>query len=204
MYHASKEQLSREEPWGCFADYVEWVLVSCGSSLTVGPADDDTSPTPNPLPSQRPSHCEEQQHKPKSPVHLDRSPWLLHLRSFLPQLQQGPSGIWPHRAPSGRPLLADSPPHGYGYLRLALCCSNSISALWIPASSLGVVAAAPSRLPRSSVSLRYLGSSAAWWAPPPMSPFLPEVDIMSQFHSVWTLFSFLTVSPALIFVVQFR
>ncbi|CAM4601283.1 unnamed protein product [Leuciscus chuanchicus] len=39
-------------------------MVSCESTLTIGPADDDVSPTPNPMPSQIPSHCEELQHKP--------------------------------------------------------------------------------------------------------------------------------------------
>ncbi|XP_077050878.1 uncharacterized protein LOC143701134 [Siphateles boraxobius] len=57
-----QEQLSAEGPQEIFANYVEWVLASRGSTLTAGPADDDTSP--NPVPSQIPSHCEELQHEP--------------------------------------------------------------------------------------------------------------------------------------------
>lgn len=60
----TKAQLSGEGPRGSFIENVELVLVSCGLSLTVGPADDDTSPTPDPVPSQIPSHCEKQQHEP--------------------------------------------------------------------------------------------------------------------------------------------
>jgi len=43
---------------------VEWVLVSCGSSMTVRPADDDANPTPNPVPSKIPSHYKELKHEP--------------------------------------------------------------------------------------------------------------------------------------------
>lgn len=52
---------SEEDPRGIFAAFVEWVLSSCGSLFTV---DDDASPTPNPVLSQRPSDCEELQHEP--------------------------------------------------------------------------------------------------------------------------------------------
>ncbi|KAI2644640.1 Threonylcarbamoyl-AMP synthase [Labeo rohita] len=52
---ATKAQLSGEGPRESFADYIEWVLVSCRSSLTV----DDTSPTQDPEPSQpAPRHAE--------------------------------------------------------------------------------------------------------------------------------------------------
>ncbi|KAI2656508.1 Repellent protein 1 [Labeo rohita] len=45
-----------EGPRESFADYMEWVLVSCRSSLT---AEDDTSPTQDPEPSQpAPRHAE--------------------------------------------------------------------------------------------------------------------------------------------------
>ncbi|KAI2661132.1 Cell surface glycoprotein 1 [Labeo rohita] len=53
---ATKAQLSGEGPRESFADYIEWVLVSCRSSLT---AEDDTSPTQDPDPSQpAPRHAE--------------------------------------------------------------------------------------------------------------------------------------------------
>ncbi|KAI2657512.1 Opioid growth factor receptor [Labeo rohita] len=53
---ATKAQLSGEGPRESFADYMEWVLVSCRSSLT---AEDDTSPTQDPEPSQpAPRHAE--------------------------------------------------------------------------------------------------------------------------------------------------
>ncbi|KAI2659045.1 Threonylcarbamoyl-AMP synthase [Labeo rohita] len=53
---ATKAQLSGEGPRESFADYIEWVLVSCRSSLT---AEDDTSPTQDPEPSQpAPRHAE--------------------------------------------------------------------------------------------------------------------------------------------------
>lgn len=56
----TREQLSREGHRGSFMDYVEWVLVSCGSPLTVFCADaDDTSPTPDPEPSQTSPCCTE-------------------------------------------------------------------------------------------------------------------------------------------------
>ncbi len=58
-------QLSGEGPQVSFADYVEWVLVSCGSACTV---DDDASPTPNPMPSQSPPCHEEWQPEPLMPV----------------------------------------------------------------------------------------------------------------------------------------
>ncbi|KAI2658616.1 Zinc metalloprotease ZmpB [Labeo rohita] len=46
---ATKAQLSGEGPRESIADYIEWVLVSCRASLT---AEDDTSPTQDPEPSQ--------------------------------------------------------------------------------------------------------------------------------------------------------
>ncbi|ROL52220.1 hypothetical protein DPX16_8624 [Anabarilius grahami] len=49
----TKALLSGEGPRGSFPEYVEWVLASCGSSMTVGFCD-DASPTPTPAPSQEP------------------------------------------------------------------------------------------------------------------------------------------------------
>ncbi|ROL42328.1 hypothetical protein DPX16_8207, partial [Anabarilius grahami] len=61
---STKAQLSEEGPRGSFAAYVEWVLASCGSSFTVGFDDNDTSPTPTPVPSQEPPDGEERQRDP--------------------------------------------------------------------------------------------------------------------------------------------
>lgn len=61
---ATRAQLFGEGPRGSFSAYMEWVLDSCGSALTVGPADDDTSSTPNPVPSPVPPRCEERQFAP--------------------------------------------------------------------------------------------------------------------------------------------
>ncbi|KAL0149434.1 hypothetical protein M9458_055222 [Cirrhinus mrigala] len=53
---ATKALLSGDGPRESFADYIEWVLVSCRSSLT---AEDDTSPTQDPEPNQpAPRHAE--------------------------------------------------------------------------------------------------------------------------------------------------
>ncbi|ROL48361.1 hypothetical protein DPX16_20714 [Anabarilius grahami] len=62
---ATKEQLSGEDPRGSFPEYVEWVLVSCGSPLTVDNVyNDDTSPTSYPVPSHQHPDCEDRQHEP--------------------------------------------------------------------------------------------------------------------------------------------
>lgn len=47
-----------------------WALISCGSPLTAGPNDDDTSPTPKPVPSHEPLDCKERQRELTS----DREP----------------------------------------------------------------------------------------------------------------------------------
>lgn len=61
-----KAQLSRKGPQGGCTAFLKWVLASCGSSFTV-----DTSPTPNPVPSQEPPDSEEWQHEPTADrVHL--------------------------------------------------------------------------------------------------------------------------------------
>ncbi|KAI2664008.1 Cell surface glycoprotein 1 [Labeo rohita] len=53
---ATKAQLSGEGPRESIANYIEWVLVSCRASLI---AEDDTSPTQDPEPSQpAPRHAE--------------------------------------------------------------------------------------------------------------------------------------------------
>lgn len=54
---ATKAQLCRESPRRSFAKYVEWVLVSCDSPLTVDVIYDDTSPTPNPKHHQTVRSC---------------------------------------------------------------------------------------------------------------------------------------------------
>ncbi|KAL0176624.1 hypothetical protein M9458_028954, partial [Cirrhinus mrigala] len=46
------------------AAYIEWVLVSCKSSVTVDFVDDDTSPTPDPVPSPTSPHSAERQPEP--------------------------------------------------------------------------------------------------------------------------------------------
>ncbi len=60
---ATQAQLSREGPQESLAAFIEWVLVSCNSPLTVDITDDDTSPTPDPEPSP-PSPCSKE-HKPE-------------------------------------------------------------------------------------------------------------------------------------------
>ncbi|KAL0168623.1 hypothetical protein M9458_036845, partial [Cirrhinus mrigala] len=45
-------EMSGEDPRESLVAYVEWVLVSCNSTLTVDFVDDDTSPTLDPEPSQ--------------------------------------------------------------------------------------------------------------------------------------------------------
>ncbi|ROL52175.1 hypothetical protein DPX16_6052 [Anabarilius grahami] len=67
---ATKEQLSGEGPRGSFARYIEWVLMSCDSPLTVDIIDDDTSPTSYPVPSQHPD-CGNWQHEPTAGCERD-------------------------------------------------------------------------------------------------------------------------------------
>ncbi|KAL0154071.1 hypothetical protein M9458_050624, partial [Cirrhinus mrigala] len=66
----TRAQLSGDGPRESFAAYVEWVLVSCNSSLTVDFADDDTSPTLDPEPGQPSPQFAE--HEPEPTV--DREP----------------------------------------------------------------------------------------------------------------------------------
>ncbi|KAI2650713.1 Protein PHOTOPERIOD-INDEPENDENT EARLY FLOWERING 1 [Labeo rohita] len=66
----TRAQLSGDGPRESFAAYVEWVLVSCNSSLTMDFADDDTSPTLDPEPSQPSPQFAE--HEPEPTV--DREP----------------------------------------------------------------------------------------------------------------------------------
>ncbi|XP_058606979.1 uncharacterized protein LOC131524173 [Onychostoma macrolepis] len=56
--------LSGDGPRGDFATFVEWVLVSCGSPLTVDFENDDTSPTPDPEPSPPSPRAAERQPEP--------------------------------------------------------------------------------------------------------------------------------------------
>lgn len=58
---ATRVQLSGEGLRGIFTNFLEWVLVSCGSSFIV---DYVTSPTPNPMPSQTPTDGEMKQFEP--------------------------------------------------------------------------------------------------------------------------------------------
>ncbi|ROL55154.1 hypothetical protein DPX16_5439 [Anabarilius grahami] len=60
---ATKALLSGEGPRGSFRDYVEWVLASCGSSMTVD-ISDDASPTPTPVHSHQHPDCEDRRHEP--------------------------------------------------------------------------------------------------------------------------------------------
>ncbi|KAI2658485.1 Opioid growth factor receptor [Labeo rohita] len=54
-----KAQLSGEGPRESIADYIEWVLASCGSSWTIDFVKEDVSPTPDPESSQpSPRHAE--------------------------------------------------------------------------------------------------------------------------------------------------
>ncbi len=60
----TQAQLSREGLRESFATFIEWVLVSCESPLTVDIADDDTSPTLDPEPSPPSSRCAERKPEP--------------------------------------------------------------------------------------------------------------------------------------------
>ncbi len=51
---STRAQLSGDGPRESLAAFIEWVLVSCNSQLTVDIVDDDTSPTRDPEPSQLP------------------------------------------------------------------------------------------------------------------------------------------------------
>ncbi len=53
---STRAQLSGDGPRESLAAFIEWVLVSCKSKLTVDIAGDDTSPTLDPEPSQLPPH----------------------------------------------------------------------------------------------------------------------------------------------------
>ncbi|KAI2643001.1 Zinc metalloprotease ZmpB [Labeo rohita] len=68
---ATKAQLSGEGPRESITDYIEWVLVSCRSSLT---AEDDTSPTQDPEPSQPASRHAEFEPEPEPEPTADDEP----------------------------------------------------------------------------------------------------------------------------------
>ncbi len=55
----TREQLSGDGPRESLAAFIEWVLVSCKSKLTVDIADNNTSPTRDPEPSQLPPRSAE-------------------------------------------------------------------------------------------------------------------------------------------------
>ncbi len=56
---STRAQLFGEGPWESLAAFIEWVLVSCKSHLTVDMADDDTNPTRDPEPSHLPPRSAE-------------------------------------------------------------------------------------------------------------------------------------------------
>lgn len=61
LNNTARAKLSGEGPRGSFAVFAEWVLVSNGSSFTIGPADEDAiSPTPDPESSLPSPHRTEQ------------------------------------------------------------------------------------------------------------------------------------------------
>lgn len=65
LNNTARAKLPGEGSRGSFAAFVEWVLVSNGSSFTVGPADEDaTSPTPDPESSLPSPHRTEQLQEP--------------------------------------------------------------------------------------------------------------------------------------------
>ncbi len=53
---STRAQLSGDGPRESLAAFIEWVLVSCKAKLIVDIADDDTSPTLDPEPSQPPPY----------------------------------------------------------------------------------------------------------------------------------------------------
>ncbi|ROJ08804.1 hypothetical protein DPX16_3114 [Anabarilius grahami] len=61
---STRALLSGKGPRGSFATFVEWVLASCGSPLTVGPVNDDASPTHNPVHNQNHPDGEDLQLEP--------------------------------------------------------------------------------------------------------------------------------------------
>ncbi|ROI93597.1 hypothetical protein DPX16_5363 [Anabarilius grahami] len=61
---STRAQLSGRGPRGSFQEFVEWVLASCGSPLTVGAVDDDASLTHNPVHNQDHPDGEDQQLEP--------------------------------------------------------------------------------------------------------------------------------------------
>lgn len=91
FYHSSlnfesRAQLSIDGPRETFAPILDWVLLSCGSLLTLDITDDDTSPTPDPEPSLTSPRCREHlpeliaEGEPKpaatdepSPIRIDRA-----------------------------------------------------------------------------------------------------------------------------------
>ncbi|KAL0192919.1 hypothetical protein M9458_011215 [Cirrhinus mrigala] len=94
----TRAQLSGDGPRENFAAYVEWVLVSCNSSLTVDFADDDTSPTLDPEPSQQSPQFAE--HEPEPTVDGEPEPNVTD--------EPSPSGATELRiAQEPEPILSD-------------------------------------------------------------------------------------------------
>ncbi|KAI2653668.1 Zinc metalloprotease ZmpB [Labeo rohita] len=94
----TRAQLSGDGPRESFATYVDWVLVSCNSSLTVDFADDDTSPTLDPEPSQQSPQFAE--HEPEPTVDGEPEPNVTD--------EPSPSGATELRiAQEPEPILSD-------------------------------------------------------------------------------------------------
>ncbi|CAM4602153.1 unnamed protein product [Leuciscus chuanchicus] len=137
LNNAARVQLSREGPRGSVIDFVEWVLASCKSLLTVG---SESVSTMTGVATHR--ACWE----PSLPGcrELDLSPWLLC--SFL-NVSSDNLIFRPRRAPTEHRLhLGQTSPCFRCRLAGRLCPSsgsasalghsNSTSALWIPAAIL--------------------------------------------------------------------
>ncbi|KAI2657009.1 tRNA (guanine-N(7)-)-methyltransferase [Labeo rohita] len=70
LHTATRAQLSGKGPRESLVTYIEWVLVSCKSSVTVDFVDDNTSPTHDPVSSLPSPRSSEQQLEPTA----DREP----------------------------------------------------------------------------------------------------------------------------------
>ncbi|KAL0193309.1 hypothetical protein M9458_011605, partial [Cirrhinus mrigala] len=95
---ATQAQLSEEGSRESLAAYVEWVLVSCNSPLTMDFADVDTSPTLDPEPSQPSPRFAE--HEPEPTVDGEPEPGATN--------ESSPSGATVLRiAPEPEPITSD-------------------------------------------------------------------------------------------------
>ncbi|ROL49128.1 hypothetical protein DPX16_16743 [Anabarilius grahami] len=125
---SSRAQLSGRGPWGSFQEFVEWVLVSCGSPLTVGPVDDDASLTHNPVHNQDHPGSED----------LQLEPTAGHVRDSAAMFEPAPVGatepnnaLEPEQHESDQPLCstsASSQWHGYNVGLLGVISSRASGA----------------------------------------------------------------------------